>query len=553
MRRIVLPALLGAGASLLMLGQATDTRPKFQAASVEVAPAGAQGFRNMPGRDGRYTLKNATMLDLVRIAYGFDADKILGGPSWLELDHFDIVAKPPGETSPDDEKLMLQTLLEDRFKLAVHKETKPIPGYALTAPKKPSLKEAAGSEESGCKPQAAAGAQSEGGSGTLFIAGAGGGNPVRIALGPGAMITYVCRNTTMAAFAQGLRSMIGANIGTSPVLEETGLKGAWNFDVTYSLGLVGLAAGGSADRVSLAEAIDKQLGLKLEERQVPTPVLIVDGANRTPTPNAPDLSQVMPPIPPVTQFDVASVKPSDPGSSNGSMGVQVGGRLNVHGMPMRTLLMLTFRDPLNLRTMQIVGLPKWADSDHFDIVAKAPPDAAQLDMMSIGPPMQALLKERFKLEYHIEQQPQPAFTLETGKPKMKKADPASRTSCKRANAPAGSPGGSQMIACQNITMAQFADWMSYNGVGLNGPVSDATGLDGAWDFTLTFNFQAMAAARGGDGPDAGAQTPVAADPQSGYTISEAIEKELGLKLESTKKPQPVIVVDHIEEKPTEDQ
>jgi len=55
--------------------------------------------------------------------------------------------------------------------------------------------------------------------------------------------------------------------------------------------------GSSAERVTVADAIDKQLGLKLEPRQIPTPVLVVESVNRTPSANAPDLAQVMPPIP----------------------------------------------------------------------------------------------------------------------------------------------------------------------------------------------------------------------------------------------------------------
>ena len=144
MKRAALRAILAACAGCLIFGQSTDTRPKFVAADVHAAAPASGSMRTIPVHDGRYEVKNASMLDMVRVAYSFDADKILGGPSWLEMDRFDITAKLPGETSPDDQKLMLETLLEDRFKLVVRKETKPMPGYALTAGKKPSLKEAAG-------------------------------------------------------------------------------------------------------------------------------------------------------------------------------------------------------------------------------------------------------------------------------------------------------------------------------------------------------------------------------------------------------------------------
>jgi uncharacterized protein (TIGR03435 family) len=552
MKRAILGAILIFAFCSTIPGQPAETRPKFVAADVHAAPGGYPSVRTIPVHDNRYELKGATMIDMVRTAYGFDADKILGGPSWLEMDRFDITAKLPGETSPDDQKLMLQTLLEDRFKLIARKETKPVAGYALTAGKKPALKEAAGTEESGCKPQAPSGPAPEGGG--MLMANIN-GTIVRLALGPNTMISYNCRNVTMAAFVQGLHTMLFSNIGTSPVLEETGLKGAWNFDLRFSLSISLPTGGGSStERVTLADAIDKQLGLKLEPRQIPTPVLVVDSVNRTPSANAPDLAQVMPPIPPATEFDVASVKPTDPGSSGVNFQVQPGGRLNIRGYPMSMLLMYAFMDPISRNTSQITGTPKWADSARFDIVAKTPPDTAPLDMMSMGAPLQALLKDRFKLAYHLDQQPGTAYNLQAAKPKMKTADPAGRTSCKRAAAPAGSPAGSNMITCQNITMAQFADWLSYNGVGLSGPVSNATGLNGAWDFSLTFSYaMPTALARGAETAQPGGDLPAAAEPTAGYTIFEAFEKQLGLKLETTKKPQPVVVIDHLEEKPTEDQ
>jgi uncharacterized protein (TIGR03435 family) len=159
-------------------------------------------------RGGVYELKNATMVDLIRIAYGFDPDKVLGGPSWLEMDRFDVRAKVPAVSTPETHRLMLQSLLEDRFTLAVHKETKPLPTYALTAGKKPQLKEAEGTGESGCRPQTASGAPSAGGIRIMMN-----GVPTTISLGPGMTIRYMCRNMTMAAFAAGLRGMMGASVG----------------------------------------------------------------------------------------------------------------------------------------------------------------------------------------------------------------------------------------------------------------------------------------------------------------------------------------------------
>jgi uncharacterized protein (TIGR03435 family) len=528
------------------LGQSTEPLPKFEAADVHISDKVANPFvRTGPARGGRYEIRRATMVDLIRIAYGYDPNKVLGGPNWLEMDRFDIAAKVPAESTPETQKLMLQALLEDRFKLKVNKETRPLPTYALTVGKKLQMKEASGTEEPGCHPQSSPGAPAEGS--IRIIADVTNGVPTTINLGPGGTIHYACRNMTMAGFAGGLRNMMGAAVGPNQVLDDTGLKGNWNFDVKWSLIL------NEGDRVSVFDAVEKQLGLKLEERQVPTPVIVVDSVNEKPTENAAGLAEILPPTPRPTEFEVASVKPADPGRTGGRFQVQPGGRVTVEGMLMRTLIARAFNTNNN---EQIVGAPKWADSERFDIKATAPsmgPSAPSLDMESVAPLMRALLVDRFKMTYHTEDRPVSAYSLVALKPKMKKADPTSRTSCKTTAAPVGAPPGSQVLTCRNVTMAQFADHLQRMTVELNWPVQDATGIEGGWDLTLTFS-RTAALARRGRGPEAGRPddpAALAAEPSGALTLFEAVEKQLGLRLEMRKRPMPVIVIDHMEQTPTE--
>jgi uncharacterized protein (TIGR03435 family) len=99
-------------------------------------------------------------------------------------------------------------------------------------------------------------------------------------------------------------------------------------------------------------------------------------------------------------------------------------------------------------------------------------------------------------------------------------------------------------------MAQFAERLQNMAPELNWPVADATGLEGAWDFTLTFSMNFGMAMRLDGGGPAGA-APAASDPNGGLTIFEAMEKQLGLKLEKQKRSMPVIVIDHLEQKPTD--
>ena len=547
MKRAVIWTVLMNSVGWLVLGQSAEPAPKFEIADVHVSAKAVNPFvRTGPVRGGRYEVKNATMVDLIRIAYSFDPDKVLGGPSWLEMDRFDVIAKVPPETMPETRNMMLQSLLEDRFKLKVRKETKPLLTYALTAGKKPQLKEADGKEEPGCRPQAASGPPSEG-TIQLFMDD-GSGRPTMISLGPGGTIHYVCRNMTMAVFAARLRGMFGASVGANDVLDETGLKGNWNFDVKWSF-LMGAMGANAGERISMFDAVEKQLGLKLEERQVPTPVIVVESVNEKPSSNPPEVAEALPPIVFPTEFEVASVKPSSPGGRGGRSQFQPGGRWNVENMMLGFLITRAFNT--NNRE-QIVGLPDWVDSERFDIVAKAPtsgPSTPAMDMESAAPMIRALFADRFKMTYHTEERPVSAYSLVAAKPKMKKADPASRTFCKNAAAPPGSPPGSQLLTCQNITMAQFADRLQNMAPELSWPVLDATGIEGGWDFALRFSRNVgMGRGRGGDAEGA---APSASEPTGAFTLFEAVEKQLGLKLETHKRPMPVIVIDHIEQKPTE--
>ncbi len=552
MQRAILGTILMSCAGWLTVAQPVETPPKFEAADVRVsAKTTFPRVRTGPVHGGRYEIKTATMVDLIKIAYDFDTDKVLGGPNWLEMDRFDVIAKVPADSTPETRKAMLQSLLEERFKLVVHKDTKPLPTHALTAGKKLQLKEASGSEETGCRPQTASGPPTEGG--IRLMTANSSGVATTINLGPGGTIQFQCRNITMEAFAAGLRGMTGANLGPNAVLDETGLKGSWNFDVKWSLQMVGPTMAISGDRISVSDALEKLLGLKLEERQVPTPVIVVDSVNWKPTENPPGVAEALPSIPVPTEFEVASIKLADAGSRMSRFQMQPGGRLLVEGMPMRQLINRAFNVNNN---EQVVLPPKFVGADRFDITAKAAmgPTAGGVDFEALAPMIRALLVDRFKMTYHTEERPVSAYSLVVEKPKMKKADPASRTFCKDTAAPAGSPPGSRLLTCQNITMAQFADRLLNMTQELVWPILDATEIEGGWDFALMFSQSAMMMMGGGRGGDAGqaaGAVPSASDPTGGLTIFEAVQKQLGLKLEKQKRSMPVVVIDHLEEKPTE--
>jgi uncharacterized protein (TIGR03435 family) len=132
---------------------------------------------------------------------------------------------------------------------------------------------------------------------------------------------------------------------------------------------------------------------------------------------------------------------------------------------------------------------------------------------------------------------------------MKKADPSHRSSCKEARVIADDPRDSnpwldRLVTCQNVTMTQFAALLQgLAPIEVGTPVENATKLDGAWDFTLSFSSPQFLsnAATGENAPDA----------NGAISLQAAISKQLGLKLEKRQRPVPVLVIDHIEEKPAE--
>lgn len=531
----------------------------------DVHPSAKSNNNNMvivPVNHGRLEIRKATMLNLLSGAFGIDGDRILGGPNWMELDRYDVYAKVPEDPALEKQGPLLKALLEQRFKLVASEQMKPFPQWALSAGKNPRLKEADGKGESGCKIANQPGGDTP--DGPKIFRGNSDGTTTTISLGADFMVQYSCRNMTMTDFAAGLRSMFGVqlngNFFDQGVRDLTNLKGKWNFDVKWSLPVFGPLANG-AERITVAEAIDKQLGLKLEEVPIPTKVVVVESVLRKPTDNPPNLKEVLPDIAKPSEFEVADVKLADPNAPPGmpaflgAFRIQPGGRFVVNDVPLRFLLGRAFDIA---RNDQLAGVPNWVDSVRVSITAKVGDypsgnSPTGMDPEFIAPLLRSLLKDRFGMVWHTEERSSTAYSLVAAKPRMKKADPESRIYCRNAPPGPNRAPNEQLLNCQNAPMSLFAVRLeSIPAVGA--PVDDATGLEGGWDFNFSFNpiprLAMIGLGRGGGdaGPGGG---PVAADPGGGYTIFESIEKQLGLKLEAKKKMVPVIVIDKLNQKPSE--
>lgn len=518
-------AALSAGFSF---GQTEPGGPAFDLAAVHPSPRSQRPSTQPPKmsasliQPGVYQLKTAALLDLISTAYGTDGDKIAGGPSWLDLDRFDIVAKGPVGAPPDAVRGMIRSLLRDRFGLAVHQDKRPMPGYALSPGKgAPKMQRADGSGPSGCRRAAPTEPEAN---------------------------AIECRAISMASFAQQLRAMAG-DYFPAAVLDETKLDGEWDFSLEWTP-RAGLAAAAGA---SIFDAIQSQLGLRLDPKQVDTSVLVVDRVNRTPTPDPPGAASL--PVPPSPAFEVAAIKPSQ---AEPRISTPPNGQVTLQGLTLGFLIQtIWFVTP-----DMILNAPKWLDTERWDITAKiasAPGSAPQTDLDSLITMVRALLEDRFQLKTHMQTRVVPAYTLTASKPKLQRADPLGRTGCKEGPG-AGQkdprlthPALSRLAACSNITMAQFAELLPSvanalsppSGGYLHSAVADATRLDGAYDFTLNFSPWSMMQA--GPGPAAG---NVPSDPNGPVSLFDAIQEQLGLKLELTRRPAPVLVIDHIERQPS---
>jgi uncharacterized protein (TIGR03435 family) len=532
--------------------------PAFEVVDVHASPH-TRFQRFMDGGrliGDRYAIRQATIPDLIANAYGLDVSYVVGGPTWLDMERYDLAAKAPAGTPPDTLKLMLKGVLKDRFGLVVHEGTAPTPVYALrVASGQSKLKPAADGGDPGCtiRPDQDA--------------------PKGTAL----MLIMRCHNQTMEQVANLLQRVQGAGYLNKPVVDMTGLKDNFDFEIRFTFS--GQLAMAGAEGVSLFDALQNQAGLKLAVETAPRPVLVVDSVNEAPTPNQPGIEKLLPPLP-QPQFDVSTVRPSS--LDERGQGNVRGGQLDLHAITLKNLIV--FGWDVNPGDKEgIVGEPAWLDKDKFDFIAKVasddsgsgPAKAPQLDDEQVQHLIRGLIEDRFKMKSHTEMRPVTVYTLVAAGPKIKPAaDPKSRMKCTEGVGPDGKdprqqfPIRNRLMWCQNMTMAMFARELEFLANGfIYYPVKDDTGLKGGFDFALNFtSIQMMGAPSGGGGGGAasggatsggggaGASASAAlsaSDPNGAISLFDAVKSELGLKLERGTRQEPVLVIDHIEEKPTE--
>lgn len=489
---------------------------------------------------GRYELRNATLVDLVRTAWHVDAEGVVGGPLWADSDRFDITAVAPADATEETLRAMLQTLLKERFQLAVHSGNRDQPAFVISSGKRPQLEKADRSEASGCRidPKSS--------------------TPLTVGSPPHPPVILVCRNITMTAFAATLPLVTEASgyLFNYPLLDRTGLNGSWNFNLRWSPQSVYIFVRPAGEPITLFQAFD-HLGLKLERVKQPTPVLAIDRASRPRTADAP---QVLP------QFEVADIRPVGPDDPAGpycnNVRIDPGGRVRVYDT-LRSLIWEAWGAPFNFD--RFVGGPaKGMDSPCWMVLAKAPVEEHALglttpagwngplwngvDLDTMRMMLRSFLIDRFKLEAHLEDRMIDGYALIAAKPKLKAANPANHPGCKEGPGDDGrdprltNPIASRLITCRNMTLAQFAQELNQHFPGSQ-PYVDSTGLTGRYDMTINFSPAGVVAAAQASGPDA------IGEPNGAITLNEALKGQLGLKAQSRKVMAPVLVVDHVEGTP----
>jgi uncharacterized protein (TIGR03435 family) len=283
----------------ILLGAATafaqnTPRPAFEVASIRpAAETPPQNYTAGVRIDGaQFRSSYLTLKDDLAMAYRVKIYQI-SGPDWIGSDRFDMAATIPQGVPTTQIPVMMQSLLEERFQVKLHREKKEFPVYALQLAK------------GGMKMQASApdpDAATADVNAAKNFTGGGSAQGVSVSLGPGSSFTFAngrfeAKRVTMLTMAAVLERFLDR-----PVVDMTDLKGNYDpaFDVTtddYRIMLVrsavvaGVVLPPEALRVldagspsSLFDALEK-LGLKLEARKAPLDVLVIDGALKTPTSN----------------------------------------------------------------------------------------------------------------------------------------------------------------------------------------------------------------------------------------------------------------------------
>lgn len=223
----------------------------FEVASIKPSANKENGnFSEIAPGGRRFTATNASLNLLIVTAYDVSVRHISGGPGWMNSEFYDIQAETDRSASAGQIHLMLRHLLADRFKLALHRETKELPLYVLTVENRGSkLHE----NKSGDEPRVK-----------------------RVTVG-----RFVFEGVPLAQLTWFLSLRLGRD-----VLDQTGLKGNYDFELAWTPDVQSRqdreegALPPDPNGPSISTALREQLGLKLAATKGPVEILVIDHAER---------------------------------------------------------------------------------------------------------------------------------------------------------------------------------------------------------------------------------------------------------------------------------
>ena len=284
------------------------------------------------------------------------------------------------------------------------------------------------------------------------------------------------------------------------------------------------------------------IGLPILRGQSPKPAL-------GPADAAPDLPK----------YDVAAIKPTSE-SKGLFMFTYTSDGIAATGVATQTLLVEAF----HVEDDHIIGAPAWVKTKRYDVQAKvAPEDSPKLDKLTFderGSMLVSLLAERFNLKYHHESREMPGYALVIAKggPKMKVSDiqapppkpPDQQTNPKHEGEGGDTPRREPMLRMMGrghveavgTDMGILANVLSGQ---LRRTVTDQTGLTGNYDFTLQWTPDDAPPPMAG-GAEGGPPRNESGSNSAGPSLFTAVQEQLGLKLQSEKRPADIIVIDHID-------
>ena len=245
-------------------------RPTFEVASIKPNKSGASNGRADAAPNGRVTITNSTLYELIRNGFQLQGNEMVRGErlaSWVDSERWDIVAQGPPITGPASQqqlRTMLQNLLIDRFKLVTKREMRDVPAFALVfARSDRRLGPQITASTLDCAALVAA-ASKAAAPGSVRVCGRNSG--------PGFITTL---GTPLQDFARTLGIFAGRY-----VFDATGLTDRFDLELKWTPDQGAGNVGALTDGTSLFTAVQEQLGLRLEPRQAPINAFVIESAER---------------------------------------------------------------------------------------------------------------------------------------------------------------------------------------------------------------------------------------------------------------------------------